>query len=404
MIQALALIFLPIGMALVIFLETFNGLNHGSAVTVVGGSLSLFLGIMLYYTRVSEMKFYVEKIKRAENIVLLSCACVFLYLGYVTAVYGYSPTLLFFMDGYVPPELQYGRYRALMPLRSLLPPLIVAQTVFVFMILPCRSAIKSYLVRVLSFFSLLSLSVVVDTRHVLLWPILYFICGKLPRIDFLRRLVNKKILFVIILVSIIIWQLFVILGNIRIGSDALEFGARQLAMDFDLNPAYWDLSGAAIWAIIYLFGGFARGIDRENELEVFHFDLQEELFPGVLQFIPSALGLHAAVATDRFSQQAMAIDGYHDLCLVYGFLLGSFLFATQILLFIYIIHKITQRLKTSGTVNPVWYALFLWLGVRILLLPIGAYIFAFSGLMEGVFLYLFMYAAKMYIVKKRDAE
>ena len=116
------------------------------------------------------------------------------------------------------------------------------------------------------------------------------------------------------------------------------------------------------------------------------------------------MGLHAAVATDRFSQQAMAIDGYHDLCLVYGFLLGSFLFATQILLFIYIIHKITQRLKTSGTVNPVWYALFLWLGVRILLLPIGAYIFAFSGLMEGVFLYLFMYAAKMYIVKNRDAE
>ena len=64
MIQGLALLFLPIGMILVLWLEMFDGLDHGSALTVVACGISLLLGIMLCFTRVDEMKLRVEYIGR----------------------------------------------------------------------------------------------------------------------------------------------------------------------------------------------------------------------------------------------------------------------------------------------------------------------------------------------------
>lgn len=404
MIQGLALLFLPIGMILVLWLEMFDGLDHGSAVTFVACGLSLFLGIMLYFTRVDEMELRVEHIGRAENLVLFSSLLVFLYLGYITLIYGPSPALLFFMDGSVPPELLYGRYRQVLPLRSVLPPLVIVQTFFALRVLPRRSTVKNFVAKGMTVLSLFAFSMIVDTRHVLLWPMLYFVCEKFSCISSLRRLMNKKRMLYVLLIFIIVWQSFVALGNIRIGSDAVEFGARQLAIDFSLNPMYWDFPGVVIWAIIYLFSGFARGIDRENEIEVFHFDLQEVLFPGFLQFIPSALGLQVSVATDRFSQQAMAIDGYHDLCLVYGFLFGTLLFVIPVFLFIYLVHRINRHCRSTDFVGVGSYVLFLWLGVRILLLPIGSYVFTFGDSMEGMFLYFFMQMVNVHVVEKRDIK
>ena len=402
MIQAFSLFFLSIGMMAVIWLEMFNGLDHGSPVTAIGVSSSLLLAVMLYFVRIVDLEVHIKRVGLAENIVLLSCLGIFSYLGYVTMVYGYSPTLSFFIDGYVPPELLYGRYRDLMPMRNIFPPLVVAQTVFVFILLPWRRTLKSTLVHILTFVSLFGLSVVVDTRHVLLWPVLYLICAKLPRVNSMKGLLTKKNIFIALLIGGLVWLAFVILGNIRIGSaEAVEFGARQLAIDFELNSAYWDYPGVVIWAIIYLFSGFARGIDRESELEVFHFYLPEQTLPGFLQFIPKALGLHAADATDRFSQQAMAVDGYHMLCIYYGFLLGTALFIGQVFLFLYVIKKINQNIKSYSLVGAGWFILFLWLGVRILLLPIGAYAFDFSGWMEFLFLYFFMYVAKISMSGKK---
>ena len=359
---------------------------------------------MLYFTRVDEMELRVEHIGRAENLVLFSSLLVFLYLGYMTLIYGPSPALLFFMDGSVPPALLHGRYRQVMPLRSVLPPLVIVQTFFALRVLPRRSTVKNFIAKGMTVLSLFAFSMIVDTRHVLLWPMLYFVCEKFSRISSLRRLMTKKKMLYVLLIFILVWQSFVALGNIRIGSDAVEFGARQLAIDFSLNPMYWDFPGVVIWAIIYLFSGFARGIDRENEIEVFHFDLQEALFPGFLQFIPSALGLQVAVATDRFSQQAMAIDGYHDLCLVYGFLFGTLLFVIPVFLFIYLVHRINRHCRSADFVGVGSYVLFLWLGVRILLLPIGSYVFTFSDSMEGMFLYFFMRMVNVHVVEKRDIK
>ena len=396
MIQWVSMLFIPIGWFLVSWFGIFNDVNSWAAVTILGAVISVFLAVMLFFIKIRGFEIKVIHVERVENLLFLGSLIIFLYLFYVLQIYGYSPALSFFIDGYASPDMLDGKYRSQMPLLSLIPPLAVAQAVVAFNILQWRWTIKSVFVKLVVLIALILLSMVADTRHVFLWPVLYFICGKVSIGELFRSF--KKTHLVCVLVVL---QLFVFLGNIRIGqNDAVDFTTRQFAINYDLNPIYWDAPAFVVWGTIYLFGGFARGLVCQDEIEAVHFTLAENMFPGVLQFIPKALGLQILPATDRLAYTTMTVGGYHGLCLQFGLMGGVLFFAGQVLFLIFLANKIKQTWRSVGYVESGLFVLFLWLGVRVLLLPIGPNILIFSGWIEGLFLYFFLKYAGIQVFEK----
>lgn len=399
MIQALALLFIPIGMFLTISLEIFGPQINMNEVTIAGGALSLLLAILLYCVRTYKVRLFMREEKRIAWMSLAFNILVFIFLAYVTFKNGLSPTLAFLFTDTVPLDMLNGVYRNLVPLRALVPPLVMIQSFFILFVLPYRRTPWNLFIKGMMLFTLIAVCLICETRHIILWQFLYLIVWKIPSVARLRSIFIPKYLIRVVILGTLIWGVFVAVGNIRSGVDATAEGAQHLASGMALSPEYWDLPSAAVWAVIYLFSGFARGIDNDLNIEMLHLELDSRMFPGFLQFIPHDLGLEVIRHGDRFSVQYMAIDGYHALCLSFGFLFGTVVFIGEVLAFAYLGCNLWKRGIDQRKIPLIMYAAFLWLGVRILLLPIGDYLMDFGAWMELVWIYMFMKAADMDVVR-----
>ena len=401
MIQSLALLFIPFSLFLVVNMEFFGAL-HITAISVLGGVLSLLGAVILLLLPLPNFEVCVGKVGRVECVSFIFSLLVIYYFVFVISVYGPPPTWGVITGSYVDPESLYGNYSRFLPLRVTVTSVVLAQGLMIWIFLPKQSTILHSINGALTLISFILVAVIMEVRQPILWFMLYYICYRFHSLKaFIEVLLTRKMLFLIV-AFIAIWQVFVMAGSVRTGLDPTDFLATELARSFRMDPAYWYLPGAFIWAIIYLFGGFARGIDIGRSFEYFNLILNKDLFPGFLQFIPEDLGLQAPIATDRFAEQAMAIDAFHQLCLTYGVVFGIALFLIQIFLFSYIVTSIRRKLHKGQEISYIEYMVFLWLGVRILLLPIGTYFLSFSSAVELVVLCFFGYLAKIKARKKAE--
>lgn len=398
MIQSLALFFIPVAMFLVVSMEFFGAI-HITEVSILGGVLSFIAAGILFLLRLPQMTIQIRYPERVERVSFVISLFVIVYFIWTISYFGPPPIWGVLTGTYIDPEALFGNYSRKFPFRVTVTAFVLVQGMMVWIFLSGQKTCLHFINRFMTGLSFLLIAGVMEVRHPILWFVLYYICYRFHNINVLfRTLFSRKMIF-LMGVFLLIWQIFVMAGSIRSGMDPTDFLAVDLAQGFRMDPAYWYLPGALVWAIIYLFGGFARGMDIATNMEFFNLFLPKNIFPSFLSFIPEELRLLPPVATDRFSAQAMAIDAFHTLCFNYGIVFGILIFLFQIIAFIYITIYMYQRFQKGKDTGCFLYALFLWLGVRILLLPIGSYFLSFNAEIELLILCFFFYIAGLKVSK-----
>jgi len=168
-----------------------------------------------------------------------------------------------------------------------------------------------------------------------------------------------------------------IIGSIRTGISSAD--SKYWAVALDIEGRFTGLPFSILWIIVYVFSGFARGITNDCMVPMVNFYLPKSFFPGIVQKFVHFEPLELA---NRYSSQRFVIDGWHTLCLYFGIILAM-VFYIYVLLLLWLMIKKINRVKTV----PIWYyAVFLWLCVRVILIPIEDYFINFGAITELVFL------------------
>jgi hypothetical protein len=122
---------------------------------------------------------------------------------------------------------------------------------------------------------------------------------------------------------------------------------------------------------------------NDGNLKLFDLSLPAKLFPGVFQkYVPPS----NLFTTGQFSAQAFGFDAWHTYAIDFG-ILGACIFILWIFLIIfYLLKVLNRRLILRQSASGVYYALFLWLSLRVLLLPLGDYFLDLAAVMELLWL------------------
>lgn len=225
-----------------------------------------------------------------------------------------------------------------------------------------------------------------ETRHIILWLLLYYLFYHFHSREAFKRFRLKHILFFISALTLV-WTLFVFMGNVRSGITTTDSQLFALAMAIDQR--WSNMPMPIIWALIYLFGGIARGVVNEGLLVPFNAVLSPVIFPGFLQrFFSGNLGEVKLVT--QFADQHFIIDGWHNFALHFGWSGGLIIVLFQIGLLIILGKSLQLGHKTGYNIGPKLFAIYLWITIRIFLLPIGNYLLGFGALMELLFLGFFL--------------
>jgi hypothetical protein len=226
-----------------------------------------------------------------------------------------------------------------------------------------------------------------ETRYVVIWIVLYLIsllASMSPGMSwtFHKRLLDRRFLALLTVVAGL-FVVFKYIGEARSGlADFSEEAGAVFASAMGLDPKYWNLGLTATWLIIYLFGAFARGMENEPFYALFDFSPPLKLWPGILQDLMDQPRPAAGLMTDRFSEQAFAIDVWHTYAIYFG-VVEAVVFLNCVFVILFILWKVVKRrIAVSGRVSAPLFFLLVWLVCRILLSSIGDYLLDFAALME----------------------
>lgn len=118
----------------------------------------------------------------------------------------------------------------------------------------------------------------------------------------------------------------------KIGSFRASIGSadsKYWAVALDIEGRFTDLPFSILWILVYVFGGFARGIANDCMVPMVNFYLPKSFFPGIVQKFVHFGPLELA---DRYSSQHFAINGWHTLCLYFGIILALVFYICVLLL------------------------------------------------------------------------
>lgn len=388
MIVSLFLFSFTFGCLFVYSFKPFGALDEIGLPTVLGCVLFLVFGFLFAVTPVKK-KFRITKRhgKLLEITVIVFSCLSLLYLVFVVKHYGPGPVLYAIRGLKAPPEILYGRYRAQLRLLNLLPPLSIAMVISTLLIK--RKQMTWYVAGLLSTVNIIAYAAIYETRHVLIWVVLYWLVIKSPNIKNATKFIKYWPVF------IVLFFLFMIIGSIRTGISSAD--SKYWAVALDIEGRFTDLPFSILWILVYVFSGFARGIANDCMVPMVNFYLPKSFFPGIVQKFVHFGPLELA---DRYSSQRFAIDGWHTLCLYFGIIL-ALVFYICVLLLLWLIIKKINRVKTI----PGWYyAVFLWLCVRVVLIPIGDYFINFGEMTELVLLIIFFTIGDISLTCQRDKK
>jgi hypothetical protein len=230
----------------------------------------------------------------------------------------------------------------------------------------------------------------------LIWTVIYVFVVWFPTLGsiFARR--NRTLFLVSAIGAAVVTAVFIVAGDIRenIGNSASVLFAQGLG----LKSNWVFLPLPALWALIYVTSGFARGMANATGGTMHWFTglIEPQLLPGFLQTL---LADQSVVTVQRFQAMAFAIDGWHAFVLYHGIALAIVAFPCLGIA----CRWSFRRLSMAGdAVRPLDFVLWVWISVRVILLPIGDYVADLSAILEGVLLYAFLQFAHAKIEISHD--
>ncbi|HYG74492.1 MAG TPA: hypothetical protein VEK08_05760 [Planctomycetota bacterium] len=402
MTAAYALIFFVFGALFVWLGGPFGSMPEFGMTSIVGVMLFALAGA-LFTTRHSRS--YRITLNRpgflSLSLIALS-AVVLLVLAVVLQRHGPSAAVYVLMGKTPPDSILNGAYREKLPLRALVPPLVVAMLLCAWLLATLRR-------RILLPLGVTGLAVaftgIFETRHVMVWAILYFLLLKyLYMQQFIAHLRSMGLRRLLIPAAMLIFcfSVFVAFGNARSGLTSAD--SERFAEAMALEPPYTQLPMNGVWVVIYGFGGFARGIANAPYVPVVTFNPPEKILPGPMQFLVTSGHINLpGFGSTRFSAQGYALDAWHTYGLYFGLIGAVVFFALFFLIYYLMVRSLERRLARGQGFSSLATAFLLWLSMRLALLPVGDYVCDFAALMELTFLLGLFWIAQIRIEPQSDA-
>lgn len=363
--------------ALVVFLYVVKPFLHlpFPFSVAVGALFFLVFGWKFWSLSFPEGSWATDRKEKVDRLVLIMSFVIVVWLGLTVARHGPSAFLYFLMGQEAPQDVLCGAYREKLRLKALWSPWMI---VMGFLSFAAGSThwkgwcLKAWVLLVFIFYM-----GIYETRHVGIWLFLYlffFFCfGKHD----LQRILRRPFLWVGVL---FLSAIFVFLGNLREGLTKAYHDSTYFVRGYDLNSAYAVLPRWTLWIVLYLFSGLARGVVNSDQIELFHFYLPPNAFPGVLQ---RSIDFQPLQLVERFSPQHFAVDGWHNTLFCFGWV-GGILFMFFFMGVVYrTAARMAEEMVKQGTVATWWLSPFLlWACTRLALFFTGNYILDFAGLVE----------------------
>lgn len=373
-----------------IVFEFFGPLNHNE-VTYIGGVIFLFWAVVFISQRTITVDFNIKKPLRLRMVLYVLLFSVLAISALALLRFGPSPVVGALIGVDAGSLLLHGLYREQLPLRALAPPAAVVIGVLTY-ICYRKNILKPLTVAAISIILVFFVSVY-ETRHVLIWVIIYIFGIEISKNGFTRAIALSLRNWKLALFAFLLFVTFKTFGEIRSGlGEYLDDAGPIFAQSMGVDDRYWEVGLSLLWIIIYMFSSFARGMENDPLYPLFDFVIPDKLFPGFLQFLTEGIRPHAGLMQDRFSSQMFAVDAWHTYSLNFG-VLGAAIFVNVALALLFISFKrLNQDLTRTGTVSSFFYFATLWLSARICLFPFGDYLLDFSAFVE---LFLFFAVSRM---------
>lgn len=389
-LAGLSLLYFCVGSLCTIIFEFFGPIKYGE-VTYIGWVIFLFWAVIFISQKTIIIDFKIARPLGLHRVIYVFLFAVFAMSVLALLRFGPSPFVGAIIGVDVGSLLLHGQYREQLPLRALAPPAAVVVGVFTY-IGYRENIIKFVFLTVISIVLFFFISVY-ETRHVLIWIIIYIILIEVSRNGLFRFFgMSFKNLRVVLLILLFFFA-FKMFGEIRSGlGEYLDNAGPAFAEGMGLEEKYWEIGLSFLWIVIYMFSSFARGMENDTLYPLFDFVIPAKLFPGPLQFLVENLKPQAGLMQDRFSTQMFAVDAWHTYALNFG-VLGALVFINIVFMFLFISVKLlNHKLVNFGKVGRIYYFIVLWLTARICLFPFGDYLLDFSALVE---LALFLVVARI---------
>lgn len=345
--------------------------------TCLGILIFSVFGLILLQFHGQKYQLKVVNVDRCGKLVTFFSLIVMVWLLIVLHKYG-QPASFYLFKGELPPnEILHGAYRDRLPLRAFFPPLVLAVMLTTTL---CYFHDKTKIIWLI-LISIITVCFIAiyETRHVMLWFVIYILNARFIYINSLQKL-KLKYSYIAAIISVLI--LFVVLGNARSG--VTFAGSEQFALAMAVDEGYAKLPMILVWAIIYLFSSIACGISNDPFTPFINYDIPIKLLPGFLQGLTtSAFSINVS---DRFSAQMFAIDAWHTYLIQFGIFLSLPILTTIFGVYTMICFKLNKILKSGQSVPGWFFAIYLWYSARICLMFIGDYFFDFGAIVELSFL------------------
>ena len=382
-LAGLSLLYFCVGSLCTIIFEFFGPINYNE-VTFIGWVIALSWAVIFISQKTVIVDFDIARQLLLRRVLYVLLFAVLAMSALALLRFGPSPFVGAMIGVDVNSLLLHGQYREQLPLRALAPPAAVVTGVFTY-ICYRKNILKVTTVSIISMLLFFFVSVY-ETRHVLIWVIIYVIGIEVSR-NGLTKLISMNFKnWKLALLILLFFFTFKIFGEIRSGlGEYLDDAGPAFAQGMGLEEKYWEIGLSFLWIVIYMFSSFARGMENDALYPLFDFAIPAKLFPGPFQFLAENLKPQAGLMQDRFSTQMFAVDAWHTYSLNFG-VLGALVFINIVFMFLFIgVKLLNHKLVKFGKVNPICYFIVLWLTARICLFPFGDYLLDFSALVELTF-------------------
>ena len=382
-LAGLSLLYFCIGSVCTVFFDFFGPVSHNE-VSYLGGIICLFWSIIFIFQQTTTIDFEVAHPFRLRMALYFLSLLVLSMSVLALLRFGPSPVVGALIGVDTASLLLHGLYREQLPLRALTPPAAVAIGVFVYIGFR-KGLFKILSIAAISLLLLFFVSVY-ETRHVLIWVVLYLIGIEISKNGLIRSFTLSLKNWKLAIFIIALFVTFKTFGEIRSGlGEYLDNAGPAFAQGMGVDQKYWGIGLSLLWIVIYLFSSFARGMENDPLYPMLDFVIPDKILPGFLQFLTENIRPHAGLMQDRFSPQMFAVDAWHTYSLNFG-VLGAAFFVNSVIIILFVCVKVlNNKLAKSGTINSIYYCTILWMSSRICLFPFGDYLLDFSAFMELMF-------------------
>jgi hypothetical protein len=370
------------------------------AMTVLGCIVILLMSFSLLISRGVQCEVRINRPVILRRWMLAAMIATSIWLAYILREFGWSPAV-YQIAGQLPPDvILQGAYREKLPLKNLFPPLVMIVLVCALLLFRVR---RNWCFTISTLVFAVGFVGIYETRHVLVWAALYYLNSEFLHVQqlltFLTRIRPKRFLFLAWAGGSLL-AVFVYLGNIRSGVSYEQ--AESFAVANAIESPFTRLPMPAVWALLYGFGAFARGIANGPMVPMINFQPSVKMVPGVLQehvtYLQQCLHIDPVPLSPRYAEQCFAIDSWHTYCLQFGVIGAILLYGLIFFLAQIAVTWVVAAAAHNRSLCSLKTAFLFWILVRVLLLAVGDYFLDAGAFFEFFCLAFFFWVGGIVLV------